>query len=59
MTKGGPGYHTETYTLMIFREAFSNSRMGYSTAISIILFLIILAATSIQITILNKREVDY
>lgn len=54
MTKGGPGYATDTITTMIFREAFTNRRMAYSTTISVILFIIVLLTTCLQLYMTKK-----
>lgn len=56
MTKGGPGYATDTVTTLIFREAFTNSRMAYATAISSILFVIILLVIISQSRIMGRFE---
>ena len=58
VTKGGPGYTTETVTLMVFREAFRNSRMAYATAASVVLFLLVLIITLVQLKLLQKREIE-
>jgi multiple sugar transport system permease protein len=48
MTEGGPINATRTIVYILFDEAFVNSRFGYASAISFILFLIIMALTLIQ-----------
>ena len=48
MTNGGPANATLTYVLYLYRNAFEYFRMGYASALAWILFLIILAATSLQ-----------
>lgn len=58
MTAGGPGYVTETVTLFVFREAFRNSRMGFATAASVILFIIVMVVSVVQLKILKSREVQ-
>jgi len=58
VTKGGPGYVTETVTLMVFREAFRGSRMAYATAASVVLFFLVLIITIVQLGLLQKREVE-
>lgn len=45
MTGGGPNYGSYFYSLNIFNTAFTNLRLGYSSAMSWVLFLIILAIT--------------
>lgn len=56
-TQGGPGYATETIATVLYSEAFQTNRMGYGTAIAVVLFLIILVLSLIQLTILRRREV--
>lgn len=50
MTQGGPITSTTTVVHQIYQRAFNDFRMGYAAAMSVILFLIILA-----ITLLNFR----
>jgi multiple sugar transport system permease protein/alpha-1,4-digalacturonate transport system permease protein len=47
-TKGGPGRATTVLVFRIYREAFSNWRMGYASAIAYFLFVVILVVTLIQ-----------
>jgi multiple sugar transport system permease protein/raffinose/stachyose/melibiose transport system permease protein len=59
MTKGGPGYSTQSVATMIYTVGFgSGGQWGYGTAISIVLFVFILVFSSIQVTLLRRREVD-
>lgn len=48
LTKGGPGNATNTIVMYIFQAGFRNFRMGYASAMAMVLFLIILALTLIQ-----------
>ena len=45
MTGGGPNYGSYFLSLNIFDQAFTNLRLGYSSAMAWVLFLIILAIT--------------
>jgi multiple sugar transport system permease protein len=45
MTSGGPLNSSLVYVLYIFRRAFENFRMGYASALAVILFLIVLVFT--------------
>jgi ABC-type sugar transport system permease subunit len=54
ITDGGPGYSTETITYNILTQAFGNSKMGYSSAIALFLF-VVLGVISILQTILSNR----
>ncbi|MDO4549482.1 MAG: sugar ABC transporter permease, partial [Clostridia bacterium] len=48
MTRGGPGTSTHVLVYYIYTAAFSFYRMGYASAISWILFLLLLIVTLIQ-----------
>jgi multiple sugar transport system permease protein len=59
LTGGGPNYTTETLVSYVYTKAFSPSagtRMGYATAMSEFLFVIIMVITLIQYTIMTKME---
>ncbi|HBE76709.1 MAG TPA: sugar ABC transporter permease [Firmicutes bacterium] len=56
-TNGGPGYATETMTTLLYHQAFQTNRMGYGTAMAVVLFLIILVLSLFQLKTLRKREV--
>jgi multiple sugar transport system permease protein/raffinose/stachyose/melibiose transport system permease protein len=42
MTKGGPYRKSEVLTTFMFRESFWNYRMGYGSAVAVVLFILIL-----------------
>ncbi len=56
MTGGGPGHSTESLAINVYSSAFVYSRMGYGTAISLVLFLFVLVVSLIQMKIMRKRE---
>lgn len=58
LTKGGPGRATETLTFLIYREAFGANRMGYGSAVSIILLVMIMILATIEMKLLQKRELE-
>jgi ABC-type sugar transport system permease subunit len=58
MTDGGPGFATESITYLIYRVAFAELKQGYGTAMSLVLFVLVLIVTVIQVVILRKREVQ-
>lgn len=55
LTKGGPAGSTEVLVYSIYKEAFVNYQFGTGSAISIVLFLIILLLTFIQFTFVEKK----
>lgn len=58
MTGGGPGYATETLSVIMYKEAFVSGRYGYSTAIALVLTMIVFAFAMIQLKALRRFEVD-
>jgi multiple sugar transport system permease protein len=58
MTQGGPANSTLFYAYHLFRQTFQYFRMGYASSLAWILFVIVLALTSIQLW-LSKRWVHY
>ncbi|MDP9904660.1 carbohydrate ABC transporter permease [Arthrobacter bambusae] len=54
MTKGGPGDATTTTVMLIYRTAFQNIQFGYGSAISVVLFVLLLALTGMQFLISRK-----
>lgn len=57
LTDGGPNYSTETLVTYVYNRAFDvGNRMGYATAMSEFLFLIIMVITLIQYMIMVKTE---
>jgi multiple sugar transport system permease protein len=58
MTAGGPARSTYYYTMYLFDNAFNYLKMGYASAMAVILFFIILALTFLT-TKLASRKVHY
>jgi multiple sugar transport system permease protein len=54
MTKGGPGDATKTTVMLIYETAFQNLQFGYASAISVILFAVLLLVTGMQFAISRK-----
>lgn len=59
ITGGGPGGATQTITLLAVEKAFGYNRRGYSSAIILVLFVLIVIVSAVQISITKKREVKY
>jgi multiple sugar transport system permease protein len=54
MTKGGPGDSTYTTVLLVYQTAFQNLQFGYASAISVVLFAVLLVITAVQFTVSRK-----
>ena len=48
MTSGGPGSSTYTLVYYIYKCAFTYYRMGYGSAVAVVLFIMLLIITIIQ-----------
>ncbi|GAB3749311.1 carbohydrate ABC transporter permease [Microlunatus parietis] len=55
MTEGGPGDSTEVITYHIYHQAFERFDFGYSSTISVALFVIILAVSLAQFAYFERR----
>lgn len=55
LTDGGPGYATESLSIYIMRMCYG-SRTGYSTAVALILFALILVPVSISLKLMKEKE---
>lgn len=58
LTGGGPNKATYLYGIKIYKEAFTNFRMGYASALSWVLFTVIMFVTAL-IFISSKKWVFY
>lgn len=56
MTGGGPGRATLVLSQLIYQNGILNGQFGYSSAISLVLFLIVLIVTVFQFRIQQRRE---
>lgn len=59
MTGGGPMNASKTISMTIYDNAFLYERFGYSSAVGVLLFVIVAAVTMIQLRITTSREVEY
>ena len=57
MTNGGPGYSTQVMNFTIYQHTFQFLQIGYASALSVILFVIILIITVLQFLYFRKRLV--
>jgi raffinose/stachyose/melibiose transport system permease protein len=59
ITNGGPGYATETLSTLIYKQAFVFGQYGYSTAVALVLTLLVASLALLQLRYLQSREVTY
>jgi raffinose/stachyose/melibiose transport system permease protein len=57
MTEGGPGRATESVVLRVYEDAFINNNFAQATALSVVIFVLILALSIINLRWLRRREV--
>lgn len=55
LTKGGPNHSTQMLPNYIFQQAFELNRMGYASAIAVILMVIALSASIFQVKVFGSR----
>jgi multiple sugar transport system permease protein len=58
MTDGGPIFTTDTLVNLLYRDAFQNYQTGYASAISFVLFLIIVIISALQLRFFRYNDVD-
>ena len=59
MTQGGPDRATDVLATLLYEEAFTHSRFGYSTAIAMMLFVIVLALSLITMALTRRETVEF
>jgi multiple sugar transport system permease protein len=55
MTRGGPSYATEVLVTYIYRAAFVLSQFDYAAALTVVLFLLLLALTAVANTVAGRE----
>jgi multiple sugar transport system permease protein len=58
MTDGGPLFTTDTLVNLLYRDGFQNYQTGYASAISFVLFLIIVIISALQLRFFRYNDVD-
>ncbi|MGW0807919.1 carbohydrate ABC transporter permease [Nonomuraea sp. NPDC002799] len=56
MTDGGPGRSTLVLAQLVYREGITQGRFGYSSAIALVLFVIVLTVTVVQFRLNERRS---
>jgi multiple sugar transport system permease protein len=57
LTDGGPGTSTQVLNLSIYQTAFTDFRIGEASAMSVVLFVVVLIFTFIQFSYFRRRTV--
>jgi multiple sugar transport system permease protein len=58
ITDGGPIFTTDTLVNLVYRDAFQDYQTGYASAISFVLFLIIVIISALQLRFFRYNDVD-
>lgn len=58
MTKGGPGYSSQSLSTMMYNLYFVRQNAGYAAAIGNLMFLIICVISIVSLKVLRSREVE-
>ena len=58
MTRGGPSYATQLIAVSIYQNAFQFERMGYASAMAVVLLVMILLVSLVQMR-LNRSDWEY
>jgi multiple sugar transport system permease protein len=56
MTSGGPNFSTQPSLEYIYDQSFTNLRIGYGSAVSMLLFLVILAVSFVWLAVVRRQE---
>ena len=56
LTKGGPAQSTESISYLIYNNGMSGGQFGFQSANAVIFFLVIVAISVTQMTVLGKKE---
>ena len=52
------GLRNRFFDLMIYRKAFESGELGYASALSVILFCIVLAVSAVQLRVFDRLTTD-
>ncbi len=56
MTKGGPGYATETIMTTLIREGFNSGRTAYACAFAVVFFIVVFVFSQVLTRVFGKWE---
>jgi multiple sugar transport system permease protein len=56
MTSGGPNFATRSILQYVYDSGFTNFRIGYASAVSMLFFLVVLAVSAVWFTLVRRGE---
>ncbi|EXG81419.1 carbohydrate ABC transporter permease [Cryptosporangium arvum] len=56
MTSGGPNYSTRSLLQYVYDESFTNYRIGYASAVSMLFFLVVLAVSIVWFRLVRSQQ---
>jgi multiple sugar transport system permease protein len=56
MTAGGPNFATRSILQYVYDQGFTNFRLGYAAAISMLFFLVVLAVSAVWFSLVRRQE---
>ncbi|MEU7907210.1 sugar ABC transporter permease [Actinoplanes sp. NPDC049118] len=56
MTAGGPNFATRSLLQYVYDEGFTNFRVGYAAAVSMLFFLVVLAVSAVWFALVRRQE---
>jgi len=59
MTGGGPGFATQVLAYNIYQAAFGGLNFGYASAISLVLFLLVIIMGGLGLLLYRRVEISY
>lgn len=59
LTYGGPGFTTEVLTLQVYKYALYTAKLGYGSALAVLLTIMIVIFSIVELKLLTRREEKY
>ena len=56
MTQGGPNFGTRSILEYVYDEGFTNFRVGYAAAVSMLFFVVVLAVSAVWFALVRRQE---
>ena len=56
LTKGGPSQSTESISYLIYNNGMSGGQFGFQSANAVLFFVVIVAISAFQMTVMGKKE---